>query len=282
MRNHRLARCLFCVVLLFTAASGCQTLYRYRPVTVLVRDADTKKPVPGAQVSISYPLTRPSLAPYQSCELTGDDGIARLRAAPYGSAGLRVEATAKGYMSEERNVLAETIKEIEPAPLLLADRPRPVTFVMEIYSEPLPTVELILPAGYRGLVKAEVQIQEDAPCPPGQRCFRYEVASGIAQVKGPPLLRRVCSSDYHARYTDGTLLGEEMDEGKVGFRWLKCEGSDQYFVVGTLTDYYSVHHELHLPEATTEHQTSNERKSGGGGRGGRHRRGGASASQDSD
>src|SRR5690348_7436872 len=109
MRKRRLAVCLVCPILLFVFAPGCQVLYRYKPVTILVRDAETKQPIAGAEVHISYPLTRPSVAPYESVETTAENGLAHLRAAPGGEAGIVMEATAKGYMSEERSVLAETI-----------------------------------------------------------------------------------------------------------------------------------------------------------------------------
>ncbi|HEY7157480.1 MAG TPA: hypothetical protein VH575_26230 [Gemmataceae bacterium] len=239
MRVHRLARCLFCLALLFALAPGCQFLHSYRPVAVLVRDAETKKPIPDAEIHLSYPLTRDSLAPCDSSAKTGRDGLARLRAAPYGSYGVLMETNASGYQTESQDVSADAIQEVSPAHLFEDMNRRPADFVVEMYAEPRFAVELIVPAGYRGLIKTTLQIDENAACPPGQRCFRYEVSprADVVAVKGPTILRRVSPSDYKARYAGGELLGEKMDLVTVGFRWLKRDGDDNYFVVGTRSEY---------------------------------------------
>jgi hypothetical protein len=161
------------LVFLLALAPGCQVLYRYRPLPVLVRDAETKKPIEGADVHLSYPLSRDSLAPFDSSERTDKDGIAHLRAAPY----------------------------------------------------------------YRGVIKAEVEMQDNVAAPPGQRCFRYEVVDGLVRNKGPAVLRRIYPSDYRARYADGTPLTGEMTLLKTGFRWLRGNGKEQYFFVGTQPEY---------------------------------------------
>jgi hypothetical protein len=88
MRNPRLTRPLLFAALL-AVAPGCQAFHSYRPVPVLVRDAESKQPIPGAHVRISYPLMEPAYAPpADSSGPTGADGVARLRAAPYGEAGI--------------------------------------------------------------------------------------------------------------------------------------------------------------------------------------------------
>jgi hypothetical protein len=223
--DRRLACCLLFEAFLVAAAPGCQALYRYRPVPVLVRDAETKQPIVGAEVRVSYPLTRPSQAPWDSVALTGDDGVARLRAAPYGSAGVRVEAAAKGYLSEDLSVPVETVQEMEPPRPFEDTTQRPARFVLEMYTEPGPRVELILPNGFRGLIRAEVRIQEDAPLSPGQRIFRFPVEPpGVVQVSGPPLLRRIYAPDYAARYADGTLIRRPAGDWDVGLRPLNGLG----------------------------------------------------------
>jgi hypothetical protein len=264
-----LARCLLYPALLLAPAPGCQALHRYRPVPVLVRDAETKKPIPGAEVKISYPAAREVLAPWESLGTTEADGIARLRAEPYQETGLVVEATAQGYLFEELSVAAETIEAIEPAHFFEKVEQRPAALVLEMYAEPNPTVELVVPTGYRGLVKVEVQIQEDATFPAGQRCFRYPVSvAGVAQVKGPPFLRRVFSADYRACYADGTPLRQHGDPEEVGLHWLKYDDTDQYFVVGTQRDYDSYRREMRRTGGQSQPARSGT-GSGGGGRRGR-------------
>lgn len=237
MRNLRRTRCLLLLVCLLTGASGCQVLYRYRPIAVLVRNAETKQPIADAEVHLSYPLSRDSLAPFDSLQRTGSDGIAHLRAAPYGEYGARVEASAAGYLPEQQSMSKEMIQRIAPAHPFESVEQRVPEFVVEMYAEPRFTVELIVPTGYRGLIKAEVQVQDNVAPPSGQRCFRYEVVNGSVQVKGPSVLRRISPPEFRARYADGTPLTDETTVFKVGFRWLRGQGQQHYYVVGTKSEY---------------------------------------------
>src|SRR5262245_58875885 len=81
---------------------GCQTFESSRPFPVLVRDADTKKPVSGAQVLVSYPVSRSPLAPSESSAAISNDGIARMYVAPFGD-GFTMRATARGYLPEDKD-----------------------------------------------------------------------------------------------------------------------------------------------------------------------------------
>ncbi|HEY1861862.1 MAG TPA: hypothetical protein VGG61_15990 [Gemmataceae bacterium] len=243
MRNRRLARPLSCLAFLLAAVPGCQALHDYRPVSVQARDAETKQPIPGAQVRISYPLTEHAVAPADSTGITGVDGVAQLRAAPYGHAGISVETTAPGYMFENKTVTVQAVQEIEAPSFFGKDAPRPVNFVVEMYAEPHPTVELVVPAGFRGLIKAAMQFRDDAPCAPGQRTFTYDVQpSGSVQIIGPPLLRRVLAPDFRAKSPDGTPLPGHPENANLGFWWLRSEGNTQFFWVGTQLEYDNIHH----------------------------------------
>jgi hypothetical protein len=187
--------------------------------------------------------------------------MARLRAAPCGDAGGRVEVTAAGYLFEGKDLpdqFVEAGKSGEPGP-----------FVMDLYAAPRAAVELVLPVGYRGRVKAEVVVREDAPCAPGQRCFRYDVPpSGVVQVVGPVLLRRVLPPDFRACYADGTPLSAEARDEQVGFWPLACEGGYQVFFVGTRAEYDNA-----LRDYRKENSSAGGPSHGRGGGGGRGRRG---------
>jgi hypothetical protein len=277
MRSHPPARCPWCSVFLLATALGCQALHSYRPVGVLVVDAETKQPIPAAQAHISYLGSPDSSAPYESCGKTGADGIARLRAAPYGGAGILLHAAAPGYQSETLELPFADVCKIEPAHWFESTDRRPADFLVELYTEPGFSVTLVVPAGYRGLIKAEIHVEEDSPCPPGQRCFRYLVGpSGGVKVVGPGVLRRVLPAGYRAEFDDGTPLGSDMDIMKVGFRWVKGEGQAQYFVVGTKPDYDRFCRQLLAEPAAGDGRSREPEK--GGGRGGRRHRGNAGAS----
>src|SRR5262245_60021511 len=127
--------------LLQACLTGCQAFQGYRPVAILARDAETQQPIPGAEVHISYPLVRSSFAPQDAVGTTGKDGIVHLQVAPFGDTGVQVEASANGYLCEEKIVSVEAVQRLEPARYFEAVDQRPVSFVLEMYAEPRPAVE---------------------------------------------------------------------------------------------------------------------------------------------
>jgi hypothetical protein len=70
-----------------------------------------------------------------------------------------------------------------------------------------------------------------------------------------------------------------MDAGTIGFRWVKTEGKDLYFVVGTPSDYEEIRRTL-VPEAKIESGPSGS-SGRSAGRGGRHRRSSQNSSDES-
>ncbi len=237
MWDYRLVRCPLYLFALVSSVSGCQLFHDYRPVTVLVRNAETKKPIPGAEVGIIYLSMLDPFAPWSSSGKTDDDGVVHLSAAPYRCA--RMSAEANGYLMEDRDVAVQEILNIEPENPFKLKNPRRITHVVEMYSEPRPTIELIVPNGYRGLIKVEIMPLDDSRCTPGQRQFTYHVPpSGVVEMKGPRLLHHLSCTDYSARYEDATPLDAFAPGNAVGFRWLTCVSrDDEYFVVGTHSDY---------------------------------------------
>jgi hypothetical protein len=234
----RLVRRLFFTVLLLAAAPGCQVFYGARPVAVEARDAETSKPIPGVEVKISYPLETAPFAPPESKGATGSDGIARLEAAPFGRAGIMVEVSARGYMSEVKYLSIQEVQAIERAHWFEDVQRRPASLVMELFADPGPSIELVAPAGYRGRIKAHVQVQTDFPAAAGQRAFSYVVpASGEVVVAGPPLFRRVSSANLRVKFADDRPLALRAKETELGYWYLKNEGSVYYFFVGTPRDF---------------------------------------------
>lgn len=246
---------------------GCEALTSYRPLPVLVQDAETLKPIAGAEVQVAYARTEDCQPPPICRAKTSGDGIARLQTVPYGSSGPVVQVSAAGYMGESKYLTAEAIQAIEPVHHNDKADQRPIAMVVKLFADPEPTVELVLPNGYRGLVKAEVAIQADASFPPGQRCFRFEVPeSGVVQVAGPCLLQRVFGTDFRARYADGTALVWQPQDSTVGWWWMKHDNNTQVFLVGTEMDFRYRCNDMQQEEGPAR------RSSGGQGSGGRHRR----------
>jgi hypothetical protein len=281
MKNRRrLARCLVYPVLLLAGVPGCQAFHVYRPVTVLARDAETKQPIPGAEIHLSYPTAQSPGSPWEPVGVTGSDGTVQLKAAPYGEAGILLDASKSGYMSELKGYSTEAVEAVPPAFPFGPGGTRPVSFVVEMYAGPTPAVELVLPPGFRGEVRATVQIQEDAPRTPGQRLFSYPVAaSGAVQVSGPPLLRRVTTPDFVARYANGiSALSRQAKDGEVGFWCVRTEGAVEYFLVGTRAEYEALLR-AEADDGKPAKSSGGKGGKGGGKRGGRG--GGGQSSSDS-
>jgi hypothetical protein len=225
-----------CAFLLVSLASGCQTFPLPRPIVVLVRDAETQAPLSEVELQVVYPVNSPPVTADQRVGATTVDGMAALPIVPCGDRSVLVKATRPGYLPEDAALTAAFLRSIEPAHWWNATDQRP-NFAIDMYSQPQFTVELIVPNGYRGLITADMQIDEQAASN-GQRLFRYAVpASGNVTMQGPPALRRIFLTDVHARYADGTPLDAEMSWEKVGFRWLKRHGHGAIFVVGTQTEF---------------------------------------------
>jgi hypothetical protein len=259
MQIRRFARAL--LLLAIAVAPGCQVFQAYRRVAIRVQDAETKQPIAGAVVYISYPLVQASQAPIDSTGPTASDGVVRLRAAPSGPAGVLVEVNAKGYLFEQKTLSIATVEAIKPAGWFEKVDQRPADLAIEMYAAPRPAVELILPVAFRGTIQAEVHVQPDAPATPAQRLFRYAVSpAGTVQVIGPALVDRVVPLDYQAVTADGTRLTREAKGLEIGFYAVKEDAHHLTFFVGTRAEYDAIRSaELH----SDAH--SDRAKSGGGG-----------------
>jgi hypothetical protein len=244
-----------------------------RPVAVLVRDAETKQPIPQAEVRISVAANSASTA--GQTILTQADGVARLSVTPPHESGVIVAASATGYSSDNEMAPAVTMNEIKPLGWFESANSRPPTFVLDLYSGPPFTVDFVVPRGFHGLIRAKIVVDDSLTIPTGQRCFRCEVtSSGAVDVKGPSALRQVGPAGFHAAYSDGTPLTDVMDDVVIGFRWLKHDGDEQFFVVGTKNEFDTFAKSLGAQIQWTEARpTSGQR----GGKGGGRRRGGGAA-----
>jgi hypothetical protein len=260
------------VLLFLLLGAGCQTMQPARPLTIIARDAETQEPIAGARVSLrpieGYHLPGPDLG------TTGRDGIVRFQGNSKDDRAIGIEANANGYMLVSTYIPAETVRSIPAAPRFGHDTERPVAFTVELFAGPRPSVDLIVPAGYRGVVKADVAIARDAPCPPHQRKFQFSVApDGTVHVTGPAMLERVQASDFQLRYADNAPISHKASSTDLGFWWLRHEGDADYYVIGDRGDY-----QLARAEEASDGGAPPPRSSGGGGgrggRGGHHRGGG--------
>jgi hypothetical protein len=244
MRRKRGTRYLLWLMAAALASGGCRCWHSYRPVTILVRDAETREPIPDAKVRLGYYLLLAPFAPKRTAGTTGPDGTVELVAAPYEGRAV-LFASADGYFSEGMLRLDDdVIRACDPG-----RHNHHIPVVVEMFAEPAATVELVVPAGYRGLVRVEVQ---EIP-PPTVRLRTVCVpvpASGMTLIKGPRLLRRAECVDFSVRCADGTLLeSPPPDPAAVGFWRLDADDDVRFFLVGTQKDHDDWFGRLHRATA---------------------------------
>jgi hypothetical protein len=280
MLTRRHAQWLFPAALLLLLDPGCVTLTRERPLPVQVIDAETRQPIRGAEIQLDYAVPPPAWASMGATGMTDDEGVARLWAAPC-DMGFTVRAAHTAYLMDKHEVSAGEVKSMQPAGLFEAVDRRPAAVVIELFAEPRPTIELVLPAGFRGQVRAVVRPQAELPVTTGERLFSYLVAAdGSVQAAGPPILNHVFATDFRLRFADDAPLSRNAKESEVGFWWLKSEGDAQVFFVGTVGEFDTVRRALGLDGGATERSGRGGRGGGGsgGGRRGGSRRGGGQPS----
>ncbi len=273
MRPKRIVLGSLYLLILVAGSPGCAVLPWSRPMSVLVRDAETKQPLAGAELALSYPLAKGPAAPSGVSGTTNQEGIVWLHAVPSGDASILLEAKAQGYLPEWKTLAADEVRKIAPAHFFEKVENRPGSYVLELYAAPRPTIELVLPAGFKGQFKVGIQARDDFPTTPGQRLFSYAVPiEGDLTIVGPPLLRHGGSTpEFQAKYADGVLLRKHATGAEIGFWWLKSEGDHEYFLVGTEREYGAWRsEELRRPERQRRPAAADD---GGGGGKGHGRRG---------
>jgi hypothetical protein len=260
---------------LIALAPGCHLVSGDKPVAVLVRDAETGKPVRGAEVRVA--CTHASASPLAHAggfAQSGDDGVARLAVCPEDGFGASVRTEAAGYLYEDDYLSAEALGAIEPPSFWSKSEGKP-SLVMALYAAPSPSVEMVVPDGFRGVITAEVSAVDKTPAQPGIRNFSFAVSpEGKVQVVGPAILRKAKALDFTARYAAGTPLTQEAKEAEVGMWWLTTEGDRHTFLVGTRAEYEQKRPANGKSSDGTDTPSRGGRGGGGGRRGGGRRGGG--------
>jgi hypothetical protein len=250
-----MARGLFLLFALLAAfAAGCVS-DRPAPVPVRILDAETKMPVAGAEVRLWNPDARGSSPGRNSSGVTDPDGVVYVRCESKPDEAIVIEVKAAGYWSEQAD-----FKRVPTAE---------AANVIEVFSGKRPTVEFLLPIGFRGPIKAQIVVQ-DAPPQPGQREFSIAVPpNGVVQIVGSPILKYASGPTFRAKFANGEPVPTQLSELQVGLRWLQVVGDVHYFVVGTQADWNAAHAELVADLPNSPRPASKGNGGGGGGRGGR-------------
>lgn len=176
--------------LLVALLAGCS-----RRVDVFARDAETGEPLRSGRVCVSNGRMDPFdfFPAGPSC----DDitrGKARVEWATRRSPGITV--TSAGYLPWRGDLAGKTSGD------------GPVRLSTELYRAPAPTATLVVPAGFRGLIKIHFQSGPGAqPSPVGQRDFVWIVApEKVNAFAWPDVLRHRESTDFIGMFNDGTRM----------------------------------------------------------------------------
>ena len=247
---------------------GCQSVYRSRPVEVLVRDAETQEPIREASVQIAHHHTSSET----SIGVSAGDGIALIDFVPKGSEPAMISVSGHGFREETKVVTDEEIIQIEPRPLLGDFAPHKPDFIIDVFADPVFEVVIVTPRDFRGLVRAEVDFHEKTFERGLRRFMNTANAKGEVKLRGPEILKRLPMAGYRARYEGDENPMGPMTATEVGIRWLKKEGNLEMFVVGTDAEFEQFRKEL-VPQANMNPSTSDSPKRGGRGGGGRGRGG---------
>ena len=203
-------------LLAIPALPGCHALEGGRPVAILVRDAETKAPIAGADIQVASVSGH---LPKIVGSTTGADGIAHVKVDPAATIGYGVEVTARGYLTEEEDLSVDALAATVPVGLARFSGNNPAPAIVEMFAGPRPTIELIVPNGYLGVLRAQIRARDDAPFPLGQRTFTFTVpASGLVEAVGPPVFHHGLVPDIRAKYADGSPLPRDAKDDAVSLR----------------------------------------------------------------
>jgi hypothetical protein len=204
--SRRVLRHALHVAALLAPLSGC-SLYLNRPVTFQVRDAETKRPIEGAELHVMYMrymefgLSMTGWGPTKG--VTDRDGRLTLVVDPYKDR-FNLSATASGYIPEQNRGTNWAAERIAPRKRFEWKN----DFILEMYAAPEAEADLVFPGSYRGMVRVRFSPTDHPPEVPGRRRFRYDVpANGIVDVRETELIDRPGLTDrIHARFQDGTTV----------------------------------------------------------------------------
>jgi hypothetical protein len=212
---------------------GC---YTYEPVRFCVRDAESGEAIAKAKIEVVHPYVLNLFPPKDAGAVTDEHGDAVVRVA---DSTPMFTAEADGYI---------------PPHFLLPVKGR-VDRRQEVwlYRLPRPTVEIVLPDGYRGLLTitlepTESKIQESS----GKRHFVFRAsAEGAVRIVTTPLLRYPNQWNFPlpVRYEVGGKIPYRDDSGVTALTVavrpvLGGEGDQLLYVIGDESDLMRMEREI--------------------------------------
>jgi hypothetical protein len=217
-----------------TFSTGCGLFHEYRPMHVLVRDAETKQPLAGVEVRGWYMTMMDVFGPNTPHGTTDKDGLVTLQIGPDRLFVLRV--IEDGYLLADTDATQEYFKKL-PRKGDPDDLPGRIDFVFDLKPEEHPTFILIIPDNYRGLVKVCYEPTETVKV---ERRRNYEIpvgVDGLAVVRMPEALCRPAAIRWvtAAREKSGKRVERNLDMNsrQIGLWPLRKTDDIEVYFVGT-------------------------------------------------
>jgi hypothetical protein len=208
------------ILMSLTCSGGCFS----KVVRVHVFDAESEEPLAGAEVTASYGASFFPDLPPPSPPLAHTDaqGHAALRVREWRRAAM-IRATVPGYLPYVDQTQLGTLQEIRDALAREnAAKVPPDQVELGLYREPLPTVRIVIPDGYRGPIQIHWNRTAGYHQPSGVREFIYHFSPGqVIEMTLAPPMQFVRYTDYDAAYASGTMI-EAADNLRLRYgstRW---------------------------------------------------------------
>jgi hypothetical protein len=164
-------------ILLITFGTGC---YFYHNVNITVLDAESCEPIAGASVRTFYDTDLLSVRPREDSGTTDMQGHVRLRLANYPHSG--ISPWAQGYQP----YLAVPVRRDDSTWVPVPPSERPASpfdhITLALWREPAPAITLIVPDGFRGVVRIEEPLAFSPLCRHRARDFQIPLEPGKTVV----------------------------------------------------------------------------------------------------
>lgn len=263
MCELRHASILLVVTPLALCLAGCEISHHsITPTEVLVLDAETAAPLSDVTVSIYYPHPYAIVLnmPKDVSVETETDGRVALGVANF-NMGWFWTVSATGYPSVRWN---EDLRDPSfwSVPVgvrdIFNDERGRREITVYLYRDPPPKITVIVPNGYRGPLKVDLQPSENyVQGEVGQREFVFNASeTGYVGIEATPLLRRSYASRVLVRYVDGTRIwdwGEYLSpdrDDRIALYRIVGTGNRWLYMIGTKADAEALRAEVY--EEVTE------------------------------
>jgi hypothetical protein len=220
------------LVLVSIQSSGCGLFNEYRPMHVMVRDAETKEPIAGVEITGMATRMLDVFGPIPPHGTTDASGQATLSAGL--DRGLDLIFEADGYLRKNINssITAEDVQSLPKA-----EDPSRIDLLINLERDPKATFVLIVPNHYRGLLRIRFEPTEGIEVAQKATYLVPVGPDGRAVVRLPKAIcRKEGERNVAAREVSGKHVKWEhhcSEPEKIGLRWVHSTEDTELYIIGS-------------------------------------------------